>query len=519
MTPSHVAAEAEPVQALGPAARVDLALRSAWASSAAAPGVLAVRVGELGVELLLDGPRPDAPDGFEAVDGGLAWRLDPTVSSDDMRTAAGEQPPPMPGLITVGTTDEGPVLIDVHRARVLSVEGDAGRVASFLAGVELELSRAPWAAGVQLRRAGSHPRETGAGLGPIVVVATAMDDVVAEMARAVAASSNDIALVAAGPVPGAEWRLVISRSGESVLQPLGLDLRSDVDAAAVAALGGGEVSAPLDEDEGNEGARVLVLGPVDVRWPNGPTGYRPQRRKLAEVVAYLATHRNRPVPAERLRTAAWPLSDNERSGEVADSTFRATMSRTRTALGTDGAGTALLPESRDGSYELSPAVTCDWDDFRRLVGRADGVADEEAAELLRRALFLVRGAPFADSPRGSFGWAWSEQLVSAIEVTVAGAAARLGALALDAGQHAAARWAAERGLLVLPTQEGLHRLRMSAAVAAGDFDGLEQAYTEACRAARAIDGEPQHETTVLYEQMRRTARREPSEPSPVAASV
>ena len=212
------------------------------------------------------------------------------------------------------------------------------------------------------------------------------------------------------------------------------------------------------------------------------------------------------MPAERLRAAIWPLSDDEGVGEVADSTFRATMCRARAALGSDAEGAPHLPESRDGTYALSPGFGCDWADFEALARQARSAPGPEAMALLGRALGLVRGAPFADAPRGCYGWAWDEQLVSVIEVAVADAAERLAELALGAGDHATACWAAGRGLLVVPSRESLYRLRMRAASEAGDPDGVEQAYTEVCRAARVLDAEPQDETTALYQRLRRAAR-------------
>ena len=92
-------------------------------------------------------------------------------------------------------------------------------------------------------------------------------------------------------------------------------------------------SAPEQPADSPE-VEVLVLGSVVVTWPGMDGRRAPQRRKLEEVVAYLATHDERPVLAERLRAALWPVRNGPRAGEVAGSTFRSTMSRPPSGAGT-----------------------------------------------------------------------------------------------------------------------------------------------------------------------------------------
>ena len=542
--------------------RVDLALRHAWAALRRCgrddrPSVAAVRVGDFGVEVLLDAPVLDAPGRFVASAGGHAWTLGAEVSDEELRASAGDEPAPLPALVSVGTTPEGPVLVDLLHAGTLSVEGDGERVAGFLPGVALELATAPWAVELAVGLVGGDGRlgaldrvELLEGTGPetphgpvgdwlermpaaaAVLSATPCNEVDG-LAAVVGAHAGRAGLVAPGPVPGASWRLVIDAAGDAVLHPLGLELSCAVDTGAVemtiGALSTGSVfPSPRmtePESEGEEAAPdhhgVAVLGPVVVRWPAGAGVRPPVRRKLEEVVVYLATHHERPVPAERLRTAIWPLSDDERSGEVSDASFRATMSRARAALGAGPDGRPWLPEARERRYQLDAGFGCDWVDFAGLVRRAASAPAPEAIDLLRQALALVRGAPFADAPTGAYGWAWDEQLVSAIEVAVADAAERLARLALASGDHATARWAAAKGLLAVPTRESLYRARMRAAFEAGDSDDVEQAYTEARRAVQALDpaDAPQAETTALYERLRRSTRPAPEAQAPGARSL
>lgn len=244
--------------------------------------------------------------------------------------------------------------------------------------------------------------------------------------------------------------------------------------------------------------RERVLGPVEVDGWETP----PQRPKAAELVAYVACH-DRPVPADRLRTALW-------ADEVSDATFRSAVSRSRRWLGTDATGEDHLRIAHDGLYRLGPEVICDWQEFRRLTAAARSAAPTDALVLYREALSLVTDEPFADVQPNTYSWAWSEQIVSAIEVAVTDAAAALAKLALEVQDSATATWAANQGLGACPGNEALYQLRMAASAQAGDFDGVDQAYREAVRAARALDPleDVAPATRQLHEQLRLRRREE-----------
>ena len=88
-------------------------------------------------------------------------------------------------------------------------------------------------------------------------------------------------------------------------------------------------------------------------------------------------------------------------------------------------------------------MECDWAIFSEAAETADGPHEKEK---LRHALSLVRGAPFEGVAAGTFTWAWTELFVSRMEIAIAAAAKRLGALALAENDVALSVWAVLQGL-------------------------------------------------------------------------
>src|SRR5262249_5594747 len=100
----------------------------------------------------------------------------------DLQEQAASEVPLLPGMVTVGMTPEGCVLVDLEQAGSLSVEGDPDRVDAFVAGVALELSTAPWASETKLVLIGGDDRLAVGN--PRVTLADDIDDVTAELKRA-----------------------------------------------------------------------------------------------------------------------------------------------------------------------------------------------------------------------------------------------------------------------------------------------------------------------------------------------
>jgi DNA-binding SARP family transcriptional activator len=530
------------------------------------PDVIALRAGVYGIEVLLDRPTPPPP-GFVSADDDNTWRLDPGATLDELRVEVADEPPATPALATIGGSAEGPVLVNLEHLRALRVHGDTRRVEQFLGGLLLELRTAPWSSDLAVHPAGLQTAGAGVG-GDADEPDAPVADVLAGAQRRAAPLGDRAPLSARVDVGGDDWsptvlvvaagtpmedavtsaqdvgapiivhatrdsthhQFRIEADGTARLEPLGLvvhaaglDLEvvsgasellaaaaretdpptsdSDdpgervVDLIAAEAAIAADSSPPTEEAEASVEPTVWVrvLGPVEIDGWASP----PERPKATEMIVHLASH-DRPVGADRLRAALWPEGVN-------DATFRSAVSRSRRWLGTASNGEDHLRAIEDGRYRLGPSVACDWQDFRRLVARARAAEDSDAAmELFREAIQLVRGEPFAEVLPNTYGWAWAEQLVSAIEVAVSDAAAELGRLAMARGDVATAGWAASRGLAVCPGHEGLFQLRMLAAAEDEDYDAVEQAYRDAVRAARALDplDEVAPETRLLYEQLR-----------------
>lgn len=128
-----------------------------------------------------------------------------------------------------------------------------------------------------------------------------------------------------------------------------------------------------------------ILGPLEAEEDGRqiPLGGEKQRALLA----LLLLSRGRPVSTDRLIEEIW-------SGEPPATALKSVqvyVARLRRALG-DG---RLVTRGRGYEIEVAPGEL-DADRFDELVRAASGAPAEEAAQRLREALALVRGAPLAD---------------------------------------------------------------------------------------------------------------------------
>jgi len=215
-----------------------------------------------------------------------------------------------------------------------------------------------------------------------------------------------------------------------------------------------EVEDPTDRQEDldtefsvgslHETIEVRVIGPVEVSEWRHP----PERAVVVELACYLALHPHRPIPGDELRLAIWPDDVREASAK----SLRTYMSLLRKAIGSEH-----FPVGSAAGYKFSDTVVSDWTRFNSLARPA------ATLNQLRDALELVRGRPFTGVPAHSFGWVFSELLVSHMEVAISEVARRLTSELMKIDELADATWAILQGLRAVPSDFGLWELRLSIA--------------------------------------------------------
>jgi hypothetical protein len=123
------------------------------------PGLYLVTVDSSSIHVLLSAPSASVPSGWSASSDGRTWTAPlgylqgqrvPEVSSEQFS-----------GLVTLGTTQEGRVLLDFHQATgVISVEGTSIAVTDVVEGWLSELESNPWSGSPHVARIGARGNAT-----------------------------------------------------------------------------------------------------------------------------------------------------------------------------------------------------------------------------------------------------------------------------------------------------------------------------------------------------------------------
>ena len=317
-------------------------------------------------------------------------------------------------------------------------------------------------------------------------------------------ATDRVAVLAPGDEHG-PWRL--EAFGTSIeIEPVGID-RADLDAivalVAHADRAAERVPAPAIGDEGQLRVRphaivVGLLGPVRVTDATGtPVAF--ERSKTTELVAWLVTHRAG-ASRGRARAALWEL-------DVRDATFANVVSEARRGLA------RLVPTPDDDEWigrtltdrlPLHPLVVSDAELVAERLAYAEHLDPAAAVDVLRPAVELVRGMPFADT---AYLWPDPEGIASELVLLATTAATRLAAHALDLGDIDLVFWASGRGLAVLPGQEELIGLRMRAHARSGDLAAVRQewaSYERSITVDSWADGEPAPKLLALRRELLRS---------------
>ncbi len=492
------------------------------------PPVYAALVDDERLELLLAPARTNAPDPWAVTDDGRRWVL----QRNDSPRAAAAGPAAYPALVCLGRDEQGrDVLVDLEASGgPVQITGDAVVAAQVAAALAIQLATMPWSDTVRVSALGL-PTEvtTLAGaridaisdLGPVVagleargardqgdvltgrlarvhdeppeylVLAEPISEGLAGRVAAVTAGSrHPFGVVAVGVIPGAQWRLDVDEAGSLTLPVLGLSVTAHrllpraqqavadlFEAADIEppsqATGRAEIPGTFPSiDDATFAAspvRVGILGPVVVR-ATGPMD--PSRVPLAaEVVSYLAAHPGGVHPGV-LAAAIWPRG-------VTHAVAAATIDRVRDWLGDDPDGAARLRTDESGRYLLAPSVAVDWHSLCTLLLRSRGASSPQGeADLLRRALRLVRGPVLEDRPATRYTWLVRTPLERTIQTVVVDAAHRLAEVSSNASDPTDAAEAALSGLRLAPTAQLLWRDLLEAECQRGGTAALHAAVAD-----------------------------------------
>ncbi len=229
---------------------------------------------------------------------------------------------------------------------------------------------------------------------------------------------------------------------------------------------------------------VGLMGAVTVHSTDGTPGEF-ERSKTVELIAWLATHRDRATRAAA-RTALWEM-------DVRDATFANVVSEARRALGRlvePPAGEEWLARTLNESLPLHQRVVTDADLIEERVEHARLAPPAHAIDVLRPAVEMIRDLPFAGT---SYLWPDADGITSRLVLLATTAAAELAGHALSIGDTELVFWATGQGMKVLPAHEELIGLRMRAHARAGDLAGVRQeweSYERVITADAWSDGEP-----------------------------
>ncbi|RII07950.1 LysM domain/BON superfamily protein [Streptomyces sp. YIM 130001] len=220
-----------------------------------------------------------------------------------------------------------------------------------------------------------------------------------------------------------------------------------------------------DRDETAPAPMVLLLGPVDLDGAEGTIASNRHGTAL-ELAAWLALHPG--ADRHQIDEVLAP------GGRVQRDTRNTRVADVRRWLGTRPDGAHYLPHisSQPDKRLRFAGVDCDWHEFQRLRSEAEA-PDAPVERLLRQALELVRGRPFAGVPPRRYVWA--EHLTQDMIEKIVDAATALGDRRLADRDPRGALWAATRGLEAAREVESLWRIRLRALSLLGAEEELEQA--------------------------------------------
>jgi len=232
--------------------------------------------------------------------------------------------------------------------------------------------------------------------------------------------------------------------------------------------------------EARPGFLVSVLGPPEVIDPRGRR-VRFDRSKSRELVVWLALH---PAIQKRslARDAMWSVA-------IKDATFSnitADVRRSMTLAAAPPNDEQWLGITLTDDLPLHPSVECDVDILRAAVKATRAEPEVHGSGLLRGALELVRGAPFAGS---AYGWSDAIGIETDASLLVVRAATMLAEMCEESGDHEGVLWATARGLVTIPGHEDLVSMRLRLHSTRGDSKAAQREWESYRRSLVLDDGQ------------------------------
>jgi hypothetical protein len=457
--PEGASADAEAALRLGasePSVRLlDTGLRALSQQLAAQqktpPTVFAAHLGQVNLDLWIAPADRNPPPPWQSADDGQVWRLPLSSVSQLDPDQAGAALAPYPGLVSIGTTDTGRMLVDLEVAHgLIAVRGSRRMVQAVLAAMAVELATNRWSDRMQITLVGFGPElkllapdriqiaETldeampalqaraaeveralaslrtnsvltgrSAGLQPdawaphYLIMATPPTPQQRERLLTLASTRHRTAMgfVVAGDIPGATWTWDVSEQGRLQAGVLGFDLKAQVlPPQQYAAM------VELFQTARQDGGMPLDEPPVDAAPAEQLV---PGARMAAEVrmLGQVAVQAPGAIDPERVRLATeivvylashpGGVHPNVLTGAiwprgVTPQVRQSAMARVREWLGADSAGRPNLVTDPDGRMKLGPQVRVDWQVFRSLVAHAAAAAKADAAKPQDQSAYLAR---------------------------------------------------------------------------------------------------------------------------------
>ncbi|MFG2089305.1 BTAD domain-containing putative transcriptional regulator [Spirillospora sp. NPDC048824] len=488
----------------------------------------AAQAGQGSLDLWIAPADQNPPAPWQPYDDGQVWRLHGDALAGLEAADLGDVLAPYPGLVSIGTNDNGRILVDLEAAHgLIALRGPEDTRRAVLSAVAMELATNRWSDHMRITLVG-FGGELGEGLAEIApdrirsvpTLADALPELEGrseEVRQALAASGVDSVLTGrCRGVFGEAWmphylimadrpsereadRLVaLARTGTRMaagyLVPgdvQGATWTWDVDEAGRLQAGvlGFDVDAQLVGDDDYRGVFELfrTAGRLEsVELPGLAGGPEPPTAQQSSVDIRLLG----PIEVD----ASGPMDDDRRalctellvylaahpegvhptvlSGAIwprgASAGVRdACVARVSDWLGRDTRGRPNLYHDERGRIRLGSEVRVDLNVFRWLVWRSAAEPASETA-YMAYALDLVRGPLLADRPRGRYAWLADHDLEYEAAARVIDVAHRLVVLRLDDGDARGAVGAARAGLRLAPEDEGLWRDLLRATHATGD---------------------------------------------------